>query len=60
MFGVWTMSRRAATNFSLSAWFGMTATAHLSPARLKVLLGAMRVMVRASISGSSEAIGTCW
>ena len=35
-------------------------TAHLSPARLNVLLGAMRVMVRASTSGSSEATGTCW
>ena len=30
----------------------------LSPARLKVLLGAINVIVRCSTSGPSEAIGT--
>ena len=38
--------------------FGTIATAHLSPVRLNVLLGAMSVTVRASISGDSVAIGT--
>ena len=33
--------------------------AHFKPGRLKVLLGAMSVIVRCSISGASEAIGTC-
>ena len=36
----------------------MTATETLSPARLNVLLGAISVIVRCSISGPSEAIGT--
>ena len=48
---------RPAMNFSRSAALGMTATEHLSPARLKVLLGAMSVIVRSAISGSSDAIG---
>ena len=48
---------RPLTNFSRSAALGMTATEHLSPARLKVLLGAMSVIVRSAISGSSDAIG---
>ena len=43
---------------SRSAAFGMTATETLSPARLNVLLGAISVIVRRSISGPSEAIGT--
>ena len=37
----------------------MMATENLRPGRLKVLLGAMRVIVRSAISGSSEAMGTC-
>lgn len=37
----------------------MMATAHLSPGRLKDLLGAISVMVRAAIAASSEAMGTC-
>ncbi len=45
-------------NRSRSEGSGITATETLRPARLKVLLGAIRVMVRRSISGASEAIGT--
>ena len=37
----------------------MMPTEAFRPGRLNVLLGAMSVIVRASTSGESEAIGTC-
>ena len=56
-FTVDTRSARAAMNFARRSAFGMIATENLSPARLKVLLGAMSVTVRSAIAGSSDAIG---
>ena len=50
----------AVVSRSRSFAFGTMATAHLSPGRLNVLLADMKVTVRCSISGPSEANGTCW
>ena len=39
---------------------GIMAKAQLNPGRLKVLLGDMRVIVRAAASGFKVAVGICF